>query len=531
MKRPRRDHLYLLLCSSIILAASLIGVGYYRLEAGAGYPLDDSWIHLTFARNLADGAGFGANPGEATPGATSPLWVLLLSIGFLAGADHTVWPWLLAAGFLGAAGIASGHLFLALERESPGERSGRFPWPALLCGLVVSSTAPLIWSAAGAMEVPLFGALVCATLASLSRARDGRLGEAAICGGLTGLAALARPEGLLLAPIMIGVFLSRRSPRAVRSAAVGALACVVVYGPSVAFCLTTSGRWFPNTFYAKTTSLIAQAPDAGFLGAVIRFFLQVSPVCLLLFLCGVAGAGLAAWKRRPIHGLAAACAFVVGLPLAYSMMGRTYLFAELAGNYGRYLYPVIPPSFAVGFWGLGYLARSIARWDLRKPALLAMVVALGFTWAGAARYSVLYVLNVRDINRMQVAMAESLRERLPPGSLVAANDVGALAYLTDFRVLDLIGIISTPTLDALERAAPGPEGRDEAYVDLLLEERPVALVVFPGWFENVLRRFQPALQLVEMIDNPENITSGGSRLVAARIHWELVEDQAVEARE
>ena len=42
------------------------------------FPLDDSWIHLHFARNLAEGRGFSYNPGVPVSGSTAPLWTLVL---------------------------------------------------------------------------------------------------------------------------------------------------------------------------------------------------------------------------------------------------------------------------------------------------------------------------------------------------------------------------------------------------------------------------------------------------------------------
>jgi len=42
--------------------AGSIGVG--------AFPLDDSWIHMQFARNLAEGRGFAYNPGAPVSGST-----------------------------------------------------------------------------------------------------------------------------------------------------------------------------------------------------------------------------------------------------------------------------------------------------------------------------------------------------------------------------------------------------------------------------------------------------------------------------
>jgi hypothetical protein len=50
-----------------------------QIAGVAGFPLDDSWIHLHFARNLAEGAGFAYNPGVPVAGSTAPLWTLLLA--------------------------------------------------------------------------------------------------------------------------------------------------------------------------------------------------------------------------------------------------------------------------------------------------------------------------------------------------------------------------------------------------------------------------------------------------------------------
>src|ERR1051325_11139025 len=64
-----------------VLHLTLFVVREHQIAGASGFPLDDSWIHLQFARNLAEGAGFSYNPGVPVAGSTAPLWTLLLAAG------------------------------------------------------------------------------------------------------------------------------------------------------------------------------------------------------------------------------------------------------------------------------------------------------------------------------------------------------------------------------------------------------------------------------------------------------------------
>src|SRR5438046_9867472 len=57
----------------------------------SSFPLDDSWIHLHFARNLAEGHGFAYNPGVPVAGSTAPLWTLVLAGAFALLGPHPFW--------------------------------------------------------------------------------------------------------------------------------------------------------------------------------------------------------------------------------------------------------------------------------------------------------------------------------------------------------------------------------------------------------------------------------------------------------
>ena len=72
-------------CLRAVLLAYGIGVLVYRDSI-----MDDTFIHLQYARNLREAGELAFNRGEPSLGATSPLWILLLAaVGHGVLASHT----------------------------------------------------------------------------------------------------------------------------------------------------------------------------------------------------------------------------------------------------------------------------------------------------------------------------------------------------------------------------------------------------------------------------------------------------------
>jgi len=220
-----------------VALAVAIGVFLARTRQLAGelgveaFPLDDSWIHMQFARNLAEGRGFSYNPGVPVSGSTAPLWTLALGGAFAVLGSHPVLAKVLGIGAtLGTAWLA-GRLALAWTDRVAA---------ALLASGLVALTGPMVWGALSGMEVALAALLVTAALLLHARGRAGAAGAA------LGAAALARPEAVLLLPLfwLAGPLTGRR-------ALVWSLPVAGFLAPWVAFNLATTGTPLPATAAAK----------------------------------------------------------------------------------------------------------------------------------------------------------------------------------------------------------------------------------------------------------------------------------------
>src|SRR5258708_18363401 len=94
----RRDGLIIFAAVASVL---LYVLTMHLLAGGAGFPLDDAWIHQTYARNLAQSGQWQYAPGVESAGSTSPLYTLLLTIGYILHMPYFAWTYA-----VGAAGVA-----------------------------------------------------------------------------------------------------------------------------------------------------------------------------------------------------------------------------------------------------------------------------------------------------------------------------------------------------------------------------------------------------------------------------------------
>ena len=76
-----------LLTAVVYLAAS-------KRTSGIGFPLDDAWIHQTYARNLGELGEWAFIPGTASAGSTAPLWSAWISLGYFVQLDPFVWTYI-----------------------------------------------------------------------------------------------------------------------------------------------------------------------------------------------------------------------------------------------------------------------------------------------------------------------------------------------------------------------------------------------------------------------------------------------------
>ena len=496
-------------CLALGLGASLyyLFVEIYLLGGELGLPLDDSWIHLQFARNLAAGNGLSFNPGVLMPGSTAPLWTALLSLIFLLPGNPLFWTKLLGVILY----VAGGLLTYRLARELDLDR-----WAASLAMVVTMATSWLVWSALSGLEISLFVVLSLAgILLHIQERRDP--GRFPLSLPVLALGFLSRPEAalLILAAVADRLLLFRGAPdRGLQWSPprwrdwILALGLVgVIVAPVVLFNLSVTGSILPTTFGAKSGGVARWLPEMGYLYTVFGIFFQAQP-WMALFAAGGALLLIADLGTERDRGLLPAL-WLFGLPFAYGLIDPPGKF-NLVGNFGRYYFPLFPVLVILGVAAvqpLGRrLARSLAPGFVRVPIrVLAVLVLLLPTFAelvqGAGRYAQA-VVNVQDSD---VRAARWLAGRLPAEAVLGVGDIGAIKYLLPNDVVDLAGIVN-------------PEIKEWGAAAFLEHHQPDYLVIFPNWLHRLFDDVSD-FQVVQEIPIANNITMAGDVLVVYSTPW------------
>jgi hypothetical protein len=115
------------------------------------------------------------------------------------------------------------------------------------------------------------------------------------------------------------------------------------------------------------------------------------------------------------------------------------------------------------------------------------------------------------------AIGRDLARRIPPGSTVAAGDVGALGYYSGARILDTVGLMSPEASVYYPLPAAAYATNYAIATDLILERQPDYLVFLEVYGRNTLLtddRFTSAYEVMEVI--PTDIYGSEGMLVYRR---------------
>jgi arabinofuranosyltransferase len=538
----------------VALAVMLVFAGYFlwcehRTSGTFGFPLDDSWIHAQFARNLALGHGFSYNPGVPASGSTAPLWTLVLSVGHLVTGDAILSGKVLGIAFLALTVVLVYALTGAITRD---ERQ------ALFAAVVAGSLSRLVWAGLSGMEITLAVTLTLAGI--LAHVNYGRLGDRRqyLSTALFGLAALARPEcaAFFVAAMLdraLSATLIRWRELAARDWLIPVILHVALFlaiiAPFLLFSRVFGVGFLPNTAYAKALlwgrGLIA-ALATGSLPELVRSFTVHPFDYYLSFL-------QESLSNNPILFVFSSFGFlslVLSIPYAEESRCRTFIvplsvivfplaigvivpFGTASYQEGRYAAPVAPLMIVIGTIGLYEAARYGARILSRakfmgRPATvvmersliwLFMALALGAQFRTAWYRGKSYGREVANIEEMQVALGKWIDVELPADVTLAVNDVGAIAYFSERKVLDTVGLISPEVLTYIETIRP----RDAAVLEFLEHERPEYAVLFPDWYPRMVAErglFEP----IHRVRLEDNIICGGDEMVVYALHWDRFDE-------
>ncbi|MCY4019900.1 MAG: hypothetical protein OXG39_10885 [Chloroflexi bacterium] len=521
----------------VILVVSVALVGLYEMSGGGGFPLDDSWIHQGYARNLAEGGEWSLVAGTASAAATSPLYVILLAIGYKTGIAYPLWT--LA---LGAAVLALLGMLLARMSACLCSCNAQWYWlpPVLTLG-----TWHLIWSAVAGMETILFCTLTTALIywawrTCLQRSSALSSGHAITLGLLSGLVTLTRPEGALLgALVLVSVMASEVSPglkakplasgrkaqpgaggatgvkppgttraRLAAFASIALLTFAVIVFPYVHFNWTLTGSLLPASASAKLQQqqILLGTPFATrIIGIVIPVFAGAQILLL---------PGLAVYTQLAARGRFRLPVLMAILPLFWVVALVLLYAARLPAAYqhGRYLIPILPAIILCG--GIG-LVHALGNLCPRRFSRILSRAWLGATLSCGAVFTLavgpaVFRKDVAIVNEEMVRTAQWISANVAEDDLAAGHDMGAFGYFARRSVLDLAGLLSPEVIPIL--------GDAEA-VWTLLESRGVeVLFAFPDQIPGGTSA-DKRLCLVFSTEGRAARAAGGQNMSVYRLDW------------
>lgn len=406
------------------------------------FPLDDPWIHLTFAKNLVEYFSFSYFKNEmATAGSTSPLYTIIVALGFIFSNNEMIISYIVGILFL----ILSVLAFYKLS-SFEFERENLF---AMICTGMFVLDKWMNFIAVSGMETTMF-ILILVLCAYFYKVR-----KAIPFAVMLGLIMWTRPDGVAFIGAVIADYLLIKlftrneinlnffSPAEMKKIL---LIFAGLTGLYFIMNYSLSGSILPNTYDAKLTYYSPEFRSrSDFLKfEVWDYFTKGSYYILMIgFLFSLLKFFFDLYKRT-YNPNTVYILFILFLVFIY------WLKLPYAHRFGRYMMPVIPFFILVSTIGFRDLARFINKYTsnvLFAKSVFYILIGITF-FMGVKDYDEnreLYVSNTKYIYERQVEAAKWIKEYTKENDVIATHDVGAIGFYSNRKIIDVAGLI-TPEL-------------------------------------------------------------------------------------
>jgi hypothetical protein len=462
----------------VLIAVTVCVSIWMQWDTADMFPNGDAYIHLSYARTLAETGELNFNPGlREGVGSTSFLWVLVLALIHRITESPILWTRMFGIGLLALnACLVFEFAWLLLKSQIPDPRR----YQAVGIALLATISGNLVWMAQSGMEAIFWVALVLLALSAYIKKR--RL----LLGVFLGLFALTRIEGVLLAGavILIDFLENKRITKDMLKTGIPVAILVLpwlIYLQMREGSPTTSSfiardfymqgindrlanefphlQWsfkIPPIFYSLqwvgflsfyATGLVSLAGplvevNITEIGTTVEVSLIGILVGAAITLVVISLAVRALWVRRKWFTLSS----VEGRFLLIAggwLVAHNLVFAILMpriGGAGRYM-----PFNNMLFWiFLGASVFFLLKGKLRYIGAVCVVLLLGMS---LVYWRDVYQAHTVNMSVVRQAAAQYIDEELPGDQPIGAIDLGIQRYFARQQVVDMAGHVNNEILE------------------------------------------------------------------------------------
>ncbi len=452
-----------LLAGSIFILTIIGFLEYITLQKTNGtfcYPLDDTFIHMAVAKIAALHGNWGITPEEWVSTSSSPFFTGLLAICYKVFGLSVYFPLIL--------GIAGALLIIvALQLELNRHTQLRVSHK-VLCVVLTLFVGAIPSLAALGMEHTFqiaFTLFFVHCFASIVMKRTPELRQILIAAAWGALMVFTRYENAFIIAAACGLlFLQKHYKAGIIIGFISALP-IVLFG---LYAVSNGGLFIPNSIQIKVRETYRVLLNGG--AAMLEVTASISGLIVLsLFII------LRKFRQEHDRSFWILSVFVL-----------TGLLHSVFGGFGwfyRYeAYLIVLGSFHLLV--IFFEWYKAGKWKNNREYVMLAAVALLFTFNLPLRglnSMRNFVRSTYNIYEQQYQMGLFLRKYYNHQT-IAANDIGAISYLADLKVIDLWGLGN----NAVTKARKEGYWNAAFLQSLVRKEQAVIAVVYESWFDKAL---------------------------------------------